>query len=428
VTRRTAGRQWKRFGAAATLIALVGVLPGCGGSGEAAGNKIPGRTLTIYSSGPLEGLSSFAAQAVLRGEQLALAIEGGRIGKYRIVLRSLDDATFQREGWDPGQTTLNARLAAADRTTIGYLGDFGSGASAISIPLLNKNGIAQISPTSTAVGLTSSAAGSSPGEPAKYYPTGRRTFARVMPSDTVQAVAQVALQQSMGCKRTFVLDDGEVDGADAAASFVFAAQGAHLPIAGTQSFDPRATTYLPLATAVGQSGADCVLVSASPEDHAALVTEQVASALPHALIFGWSGLAQSSYTDPTQGGIPVSLDPRMLVTGAVLSGGGYPAAGRRFLAAYRREFGDPQPYAICGAEAMNLMLSAIVRATRRGRSDALRSKVGQEIFATRTLRGVLGTYSIDSNGDTTLRRYGVYRLVGGHLALWTTVVASPGSA
>jgi branched-chain amino acid transport system substrate-binding protein len=424
VIRRPAGRQCRRFGAAVALIALVAVLHGCGG-GDAAGDKIPGRTLTIYSSGPLEGLSSFAAQAVLRGEQLALAIEGGRIGKYRIVLRSLDDATLQRGGWDPGQTTTNARLVAADPTTIGYLGDFNSGASAISIPLLNRNGIAQISPTSTAVGLTSSAAGSSPGEPAKYYPTGRRTFARVMPSDTVQSSAQVELQQSMGCKRTFVLDDGEVDGSDAAASFSFAAQRAHLPIAGLQAFDPRATTYPSLATAVGQSGADCVLISAAPENHAALVTEQVAAALPHALLFGWSGLAQNSYTDPTQGGIPVSLDPRVLLTGAVLSAGGYPVAARRFLATYRREFGEPQPYAICGAEAMNLVLSAIVRATRHGRSAALRSKVAHAIFATLNLRSVLGTYSINSDGDTTLRRYGVYRVVDGRLAVWTNIVPSP---
>ncbi len=419
--RRTAGRQWQRVGAAVALIALVGVVHGCGGSGDATGNKIPGRTLTIYSGGPLEGLSSPAAQAVLRGEQLALAIEGGRIGRYRIVLRSLDDATLQQGGWDPVQTTNVARLAAADRTTIGYLGDFDSGASAISIPLLNRAGIAQVSPTSTAVGLTSSLAGASPGEPEKYYPTGTRTFARVVPSDAVQAIAQVELQRSVGCKKTFVLDDGEVDGADAAASFAFAAQVAHLPVVGLQSFEPRATTYVSLATALVQAAADCVLISAAPEDHAALVTEQVAAALPHALIFGWAALAQSSYADPTQGGIPISLDPRVLLTGAVLGGGPYPVAGRKFLAAYRREFGDSEPYAICGDEAMNLMLSAIARATRNGRKPALRSAVVHAIFAPRNRPSLLGTYSIDSNGDTTLRRYGVYRLVDGRLVLWTTV-------
>jgi len=40
------------------------------------------------------------------------------------------------------------------------------------------------------------------------------------------------------------------------------------------------------------------------------------------------------------------------------------------------------------------------------------------IFATRDRNSVLGTYSIDLSGDTTLRWYGAYRVVGGRLRLW----------
>ena len=61
------------------------------------------------------------------------------------------------------QTTANAHAAADDNSTIGYVGEFNSGASAISIPVLNRAGIPQISPTSTAVGLTSGAVGAAPG-------------------------------------------------------------------------------------------------------------------------------------------------------------------------------------------------------------------------------------------------------------------------
>jgi branched-chain amino acid transport system substrate-binding protein len=64
---------------------------------------------------------------------------------------------------------------------------------------------------------------------------------------------------------------------------------------------------------------------------------------------------------------------------------------------------------------MSLMLNAISRATDRGRETARRSKVRAALFSTRDRRSVLGTYSIDRNGDTTLRRYGVYRIVGGEL-------------
>ncbi len=407
-------------GLAAAMLALLLALTGCGSKAR-VGDRIAGRTLTIYSSVPMHGASRVNAQAVVSGESLALSQIHSRIGRYRIVLRSLDDSTAQE--WDPGQTTVNARLAAADRTTIGYIGEFNSGASAISIPLLNRVGIAQVSPASTAVGLTSNGPGASPGEPEKYYPTGARTFARIVPNDAAQARAQVRLQKSVGCLETYVLDDGEVDGQDTATSFSLAAQREGLQVAGVQAFDPRASDYGSLAAGVAQSGADCVMISAITESNAVLVTKQIAAALPNARIFGSAGVAESTYTDPAQGGIPTALDPRMLITVATLDPSAYPAAGRAFYAAFAQEYGAPQPYAIYGYEAMSLMLSAIARATDNGTKVARRSRVVAALFATRTRHSVLGTYSIDRNGDTTLRQYGVYRVIAGRLVFWKAIDA-----
>ena len=129
----------------------------------------------------------------------------------------------------PRADDLNVRQAVLDNTTVGYVGDLDSGASAISIPILNHAGIPQVSPASTAVGLTSNALGAEPGEPDKYYPTGQRTFARVIPSDAIQGRVQVKLQEQLGCRKTYVLDDGEVDGTDTATSFVIAAELAKRP-------------------------------------------------------------------------------------------------------------------------------------------------------------------------------------------------------
>ncbi len=398
---------------AVLFAALVG-LAGCGGK-DTVGNRIPGRTLTIYSSAPMHGASWVSSAAVVSGEKLALAQEGGRLGKYRIVLKTLDDSTAARDGWDPGQTTLNARQAVLDKTTIGYIGELNSGASAISIPLLNRVGIPQISPSSTAVGLTTADAGAAPGEPEKYYPTGVRTFARVVANDSVQAAAQVKLQKSLGCERVYVLEDGEFDGADMAGSFVVAAQTMGLRVVNVQPFPERASDYSSLATSVAQTGADCVLISALTESGAVLLTKQLAAALPHARIFGSAGLAESTYTDPSEGGIPVSLDSRVLITVAALGPAAYPATSRAFFADYGARAGLLEPYAIYGYEAMSLMLSSISRATDRGREPARRSKVREALFSTHDRHSVLGTYSIDQNGDTTLRRYGVYRIVGGEL-------------
>jgi branched-chain amino acid transport system substrate-binding protein len=407
---------------AIALLALVGLLgiAGCGTT-EAAGNRIAGDTLTIYLSVPLHGASRVSGMAVVNASKMALAPTQGRIGKYRIALKVLDDSTAHSDEWNPGQTTVNARLAVQDRTTIGYLGELNSGASAISIPLLNRAGIAQISSSSTAIGLTRGGPAASPGEPDKYYPTGVRTFARVVPNDSIQSIAQVRLQRDAGCTKTYVLDDGEVDGLDAAISFVLAAQAAGLHVVATQMFEPRATDYTALAAGVAKTGADCVLVSAIPDSNAALVTKQVARALPHARIFGSAGLAESSYADPSRGGIPTAIDPRVLITDPTLAPRDYPPRGRAFFAAYTKRYGEPQPAAIFGYEAMSLMLDAIRSATDGGTDTARRSNVVDAMFDTRDRHSVLGTYGIDRNGDTTLRRYGVYAVVAGQLRFWKAI-------
>ena len=101
--------------------------------------------------------------------------------RFRIYYASLNDANPKTGEWAPGETANNAKYAAQDSTTIAYLGDYDSEATAISLPFVNAAGILQVSPASPYVGLTSSLhAGQD--EPERFYQTGKRTFARLMPS------------------------------------------------------------------------------------------------------------------------------------------------------------------------------------------------------------------------------------------------------
>ena len=77
------------------------------------------------------------------------------------------------------------------------------------------------------------------------------------------------------------------------------------------------------------------------------------------------------------------------------------APARAFLDAYRRRFGQAGNAAAYGYEAMALLLDAIERAGDAG-SD--RSAVIDEVLATRERQSILGEYSIDEDGDTTLDR------------------------
>ncbi|MGH2843403.1 MAG: hypothetical protein ACRDKL_07430, partial [Solirubrobacteraceae bacterium] len=302
-------RAW-RFTAASAVAALI--LCGCGGAAKQplpAGNRIAGSHLTIYVSAPQTGDSRAAGEAVLDGVTLALDQAHARVGHYRIRLRALDDADQVTGVWSPAAATRAAGIAAANPATIGYIGDFASGASAVSIPILNKLAIAEVSPTSTAVGLTSDGPGSTPGDEAfDYYPTALRTFVRVVPSDYAQAIAQIRLQRSLGCRGVYVLDDNEYDGIETANAFYQAAQSEHYPVVSTQSYVPGAASYLSIGQTVAEDSADCVLVAAVPGLSAAQLTTQVARQVPRAKIFATASLAQPSFTDQADGGIPGWLD------------------------------------------------------------------------------------------------------------------------
>ena len=159
-----------------------------------------------------------------------------------------------------------------------------------------------------------------------------------------------------------------------------------------------------------------MLISAIDESSAVLLREQIARALPDATIFASNGLADSAYFDPADGGIPVTLDARVLVASATLDPSAYPPRGRRSCPPTGGTIGAPEPSAIYGYEAMGLMLRAITRATDRGHEAAERSKVVAAILSTPRIHSLLGIYGIDSAGDTTIHRYGIYRIVGGRLS------------
>ena len=111
----------------------------------------------------------------------------------------------------------------------------------------------------------------------------------------------------------------------------------------------------------------------------------------------------------------------MKITVATLDPEQYPPEGRKFFKDFEAKYGDktPDPYAIYGYEAMQLALDAIKRSGTGSKEDVLKA-----IFDTKDRSSVLGTYSINENGDTTLTDYGVYTIGGGELEFDQTIKAA----
>jgi branched-chain amino acid transport system substrate-binding protein len=86
--------------------------------------------------------------------------------------------------------------------------------------------------------------------------------------------------------------------------------------------------------------------------------KDVAAALPEARLYGPDGVAESGFADPAEGGIPASVGERVKVTVATLAPNEYPPEGQRFFRQFERTYGEenPDPYAIYGYEAMDLIL------------------------------------------------------------------------
>ena len=194
----------------------------------------------------------------MNGIKLALEQAGGKAGDFTVKYESLDDSTAQAGSWTPEATQTNALKAAGDESTAVYIGEFNSGASAVSIPILNEAGVPQISPANTAVGLTSDEPGANPGEPDKYYPAGTRTYTRIVPKDTIQGAALATLMKEDGCTKVFMTNDKEVYGAGLAKNIQSAAEAAGPGDRG-QRRDRQERAELPLAGRQGQ-GRRCRLL------------------------------------------------------------------------------------------------------------------------------------------------------------------------
>ena len=395
------------------VVAVTAVaVAACGSSSSSKSSAASGgaNTVDIYSSLPLQGSSSAQTLPMVNGIKLALSRAGDKAGKYTVNYTSLDDSTAAAGKWDPTQTAANARKAAADPKTVLYLGEFNSGASEISIPILNQAGIPQVSPANTYVGLTTNEPGSAAGEPQKYYPTGTRTYLRIVPIDSIQAAADLIAMKNAGCTKIAVANDKEAYGAGLATLLELEKgyYGLQNAIVSNTGIDPTAPNYRSYAATIKGQGANCFLFSGIVSNGGVQITKDVNSALPTAKIFGPDGMCTSSWTSAKDGGVPASIDPLIQCTVATQNLTAYPG-GTTFLAAYKAKYGvsNPDPYAIYGYEAMELGLNTIAKLGAQGNS---KSAVLHALFATKDRSSVLGTYGFNSDGDTTLKSYGLYKV------------------
>jgi branched-chain amino acid transport system substrate-binding protein len=411
--------------ALACLLAMAAGLTACGDddSSDEEPSGSGADSVNVYSSLPLQGAQRLQTTAMVNGIKLALEQAGGKAGDIKVNYTSLDDSTAQAGNWTPEATAANARRVAQDDAAVAYVGEFNSGASAISIPLLNEVPIAQISPANTAVGLTSDEPGAEEGEPDKYYPSGERHYLRIVPKDTIQGAALATVMDEDGCRNAGILNDKEVYGAGLARNIESSAQELGLDVATNEGIDPKAPNFRAQAASLKSMGVDCFVFAGVTPNGAVQLFKDVSAALPDAKLYGPDGVSNPEFFVTDEGGIPADVAAKVKVTVATLSPDQYPPEGQRFFDEYKSTYDVPSvdPYAIYGYEAMRLVLDTC---EQLGPDCTDKQAMIDALFNTKGRESVLGTYDIDENGDTTITDYGVYRIEDGELVFDQTIEAS----
>lgn len=417
-----------------TVAALTLLLGGCGG-GHGSGRRrasVP-KTLVVYASLPAQGPLAGSARQVADGIQLALSQYGSRVGSFLVAYRQLDDTTAKATGSPYAQTVSNAQHASEDSRTIAYIGELQSTQSALSIPILNEAGIPQISPTSTAVGLTRLLPGAPTDEPASLYPTPDRTFMRLVPNDAVEAAADLVAIREEGCTRLGYVSDRSAYGKEVITLLEAARDPDAVPLAtGVPVASPASLAPL-IAALHGRTG-DCVEIAGTEADAGALgaAARTILDALPRVRIFAPDGLCDAAWIRavvPGTAPAPAPPDGRtrsdailpIECTRVVRPASAYPgAAAAAFIARFRERYGPtPQGDALLGYEAMSLVLQTIKQLGADGDS---RAAVLRALLAAQPHASVLGTFAFDRYGDTTMRAIALYRITaGGDLAYRGTV-------
>jgi branched-chain amino acid transport system substrate-binding protein len=389
------------------VAALLGaaVLLGCGDPEEdtTSGSLV----LTVYTAGPLLGDDRQGAQDDADAVKLALEQADGMVGPFTVNVVSLDDTDPDTGRWGPDEAVTNARRAIADRNIMGYIGDSGSGATALTLPLLNEAGVLQIGPTTGYVGLTRPAGR---GEPERFYPSGVRSFGRIAPADDIQARALLDTMQQEGVRRLAILHDGQLEALGLAGLVAKEAGRAGIDVVTEQAVDPGDADQSGVAHDVVGARADAAFYAGTTTKGGATVLDALSAADPQLALFAPDGLADTGLA----ASVSAATASRLLLTSPAFPFDDLPPKAREFAAAFRRAYGrEPVPDAVFSYEAMRAFLDAVKAAGAKGND---RAAIIDAYFTLRERDTALGTWSVTRSGDSTLRRYAVWRVRDGHLA------------
>lgn len=358
--------------------------------------------IKIVSSLPRSGSAKGQTDTIVRGIKLAFIQANWQVEcgskVYRIDYQDLDDATAAAGQWTAEQEIANANLARLDPDVMIYIGTYNSGASKVSMPILNKARVLMLSPANTSPELTKPGTGNR-SEPGCYRPTGEVNFFRVIPTDDLQGKIGAAWAYALGARKVYILDDNEVYGKGIADRFAAHCRLIGITVLGQESIDAKAQEFSALMTKVRQKNPDLIYFGGTTQSKAGQVAkDMVKVGLGACTMMGPDGTYEQAMIDSAGGDV---LDGRFHCTFGGLPPEQLTGKGNEFVVEYAKTFGGPpsEAYAVYGYECGLAALASVRAAGAKDRPAIIRACAG--IGRDRPFEGATGAWTFDANGDTT---------------------------
>ncbi len=360
-------------------------------------NIIDEMVVKIGASAPLTGPQAHIGKDNEYGTRMAIDdanAKGVTIGgkKIRFELISEDDQA------DPKTATIVAQKLV-DAKVNGVIGHLNSGTSIPASRIYNDNGIAQISPSATAVGFTAQ---------------GFKTAFRVMANDGQQGkVLGEFAAKNLGAKKIAVIDDRTAYGQGLADEFVKSAKANGAQIVANEYTTDKAVDFTAVLTSIKGKKPDLVFFGGMDPQGAPMVKQLRALGLRAKFMMGDGG-----YT------------PKLIVNAGAAAEGVYASlpgvpleqmpGGKEFSQRYEAQFKQPiQLYAPYCFDAVNVMIAAMQKA------DSVEPAKYLPALAQTDHDGVTGKITFDEKGDLNGGAITLYHIQQGMWQPLQTIGGAP---
>lgn len=350
--------------------------------------------IKIVSSLPMQGSAQVQTLTVVNGIKMAFEEVNYKVGNFKIVYEAWDDATATSGKWDAAKENENAIKAVQDKDIMAYIGTYNSGAAKISMPILNRAGLLMISPANSYPGLTKPGKGE-PSEPYIYRPRGKINYFRVVPADDIQGVVAAEWAKQMQVKSVYILHDKELYGKGIADVFEKHARKIGIKVLGYEGIDIKAQDYRALMTKIKARNPDLVYFGGTTQTKAGQLANDMRAVGLKCKYMVPDGCFEEAFLKSAN---PDNLNDLTFITFGGLPPSKLTGKGAEFYKKYKEKYkSEPEAYAVYGYEVGRVLIEIIKRANKKDREAFIEAAKSIKNFD-----GVLGKWSFDENGDTTL--------------------------